>query len=233
MGVDGYSSMQGLKLLQTRVPPLKPDIVTFWYGWNDHWMHDKTDRATMAIETSAFIGPILEAMHHKRVYMLLAWMINPSRRSWQKNAERPFRVPPKEYRATLEQMIHDARDIGAIPLLITGPRRNLTESLVSKKFAHSPAEAQQIHDRYVAITREVARDTHTDLLDLATLFAGPECNSYFAADGIHFDQYGDEGTIADDLRSQPGLQHVAAELDAKIREIVQSQKWRAFHITQP
>jgi lysophospholipase L1-like esterase len=233
MGVHGYSSMQGLKLLQTRVLTLKPDIVTIWYGWNDHWMCDKTDRATMAIETGAFSGPILEALHRKRVYMLLAWMINSSRHSWRKNTERPFRVPPKEYRAALEQMVHEARDAGAVPLLIAGPRRNLTESLVSKGFAHSPAGAQQIHDRYVTITREVARDTQAELLDLAALFAGPECDSYFAADGIHFDQYGDEGTIANDPRSQPGLQRVAAELDAKIREIVQSREWQALHITQP
>src|ERR1035437_683081 len=76
MGVHGYSSMQGLKLLQTRTLPLKPDIVTLWYGWNDHWMCDKTDHAPMAIETSALIGPVLEALHSKRVYMLLTWMIN-------------------------------------------------------------------------------------------------------------------------------------------------------------
>lgn len=228
MGVHGYSSMQGLKLFQTRAKFLNPDIVTIWFGWNDHWMSDKTDREKMAIETGALTGPIMEAIHRKRLYMFLVWAFKPARHPLQ-TSERPVRVPPAEYQDNLELFVREVRKTGAIPILITAPRRSLTEALVSKGFVNSPMEGQQIHDHYVTTTRDAARDTHAFLLDLATIFAGKEDDPYFAGDGIHFDNYEAEPYLTDDLRPQPGLQRVAAELDAKIREIVHSQEWRDLH----
>jgi len=228
MGVHGYTSMQGLKLFQTRGKLLKPDIVTIWFGWNDHWMSDKTDREKMAIETGAFTGPIMEAIHRKRLYMFMVWALKPVRHSLQ-TSERPFRVPPAEYQSTLELLVREVRKAGAIPVLITAPRRSLTEALVAKGFVNSPEEGQQIHDHYADMTRDTARKTHAFLLDLAALLTGKECDPHFAADGIHFDNYEAEPYLTDNLRPQPGLQRIAAELDTKIREIVHSQEWRDLH----
>jgi len=229
MGVHGYSSMQGLKLFQTRGKLLKPDIVTIWFGWNDHWMCDKTDREKMAIETGVLTGPIMEALHRKRLYMFLVRALKPVRHQLRKNGERPFRAPPAEYQATLKMLVQETRKAGAIPILLTAPRRSLTETLVAKGFVISPEEGQRIHDQYADMTRAVARDTQAFLLDLAAIFAGKECDSYFARDGIHFDNYEAEPYLTDDLRPQPGLQRVAAELDAKIREIVHSREWQNLH----
>lgn len=36
-GVPGYSTFQGLRWYRSRVEPLKPSVVTVYYGWNDHW----------------------------------------------------------------------------------------------------------------------------------------------------------------------------------------------------
>ena len=36
-GEVGYSSYQGLHQLQRDVLPLHPKIITYYYGWNDHW----------------------------------------------------------------------------------------------------------------------------------------------------------------------------------------------------
>jgi hypothetical protein len=130
-------------------------------------------------------------------------------------------------------MVRNVRESGAIPILVTAPRRNLTENLVVKGFVSSPEEAEQIHDQYAAITREVARDTRAYLLDLAALFAGKECDELFAGDGIHFDHYEDEGELASDPRPQPGLMRVAAELDGKIREILRSSEWQTLHGQPP
>jgi len=232
MGVHGYSSMQGLKLFQTRGKFLKPDIVTIWFGWNDHWMSDKTDREKMAIETGALSGPIMEALHRKRLYMFLVWALKPVRHPLQ-TSERPFRVPPAEYQSTLELLVREVRKAGAIPILITAPRRSLSEALVAKGFVNSPEEGQQIHDHYADITRDTARKTDAFLLDLAAILAGKECDPHFAGDGIHFDDYEAEPYLTDDLRPQPGLQRVAAELDIKIREIVHNQEWQVFHTAAP
>lgn len=232
MGVHGYSSAQGLKLFQIQTKLLQPDIVTIYYGWNDHWKNDKTDHELMAVEVGARTERMIKALQHKRLFVFLVWALNPQRRI-RPAGERPFRVPPEEYRATLELFIREVRNSGAIPILVTAPRRKLTCNLVNKGFANSPEEAQQTHDQYVAITREVARDTRAYLLDLPTLFAGKECDQYFADDGIHFDHYEDEGELASDPRPQPGLMRVAAELDGKIREILRSSEWQTLHGQPP
>jgi len=211
---------------------LQPDIVTLYFGWNDHWMCDKTDRAKMAIEMGQGIGRIVKVLQRKRVFMFLTWALNPVRHRVHPIGKRLFRVPPEEYRSTMELFIHEIRAGGAIPLLITAPRRNLTENLVNKGFANSPQEAQQTHDQYIAITREVARDTGADLLDLATILAGKECDQLFASDGIHFDHYQEEDSLAVDP-PQPGLMRVATELDGKIREIVRTPEWQKLHGRQP
>ena len=38
MAVYGYSALEGLKLFQTRGQQLAADVVTIYYGWNDHWL---------------------------------------------------------------------------------------------------------------------------------------------------------------------------------------------------
>ena len=38
LGVGGWSSYQGLQQLKRDVLPLRPRIVTFYFGWNDHWI---------------------------------------------------------------------------------------------------------------------------------------------------------------------------------------------------
>ena len=37
-GVIGYTSYQGMKLLDTRVMEWSPDLVIVYFGWNDHWL---------------------------------------------------------------------------------------------------------------------------------------------------------------------------------------------------
>ena len=232
LGVHGYSSAQGLKLFQIRTKLLEPDIVTIYYGWNDHWRNDKTDHELMAVEVGALTERVIKTLQHKRLFVFLVWALNPRHRICP-TGERPFRVPPEEYRSTLALLVRNVRASGAIPILVTAPRRNLTENLVTKGFANSPAEAEQTHDQYVAITREVARDARAYLLDLAALFAGKECDGLFAGDGIHFDHYEDEGELASDPRPQPGLMRIAAELDGKLREIVRRSEWQTLHGQPP
>ncbi|MCX7008618.1 MAG: hypothetical protein NTY53_15425, partial [Kiritimatiellaeota bacterium] len=138
---------------------------------------------------------------------------------------RVLRVPPQEYHDLLFRFVREIRAANAIPVLITAPRRPLSHLLVEKHHAHSVAEAEQLHDKYVAITRTVALESHAELLDLAASLAEPACDAFFRPDGIHFDYCELEGSLPNDPPSQPGLQHIAAELDQKIRAITHTPAW--------
>jgi len=228
IGVHGYSSLQGLRLFQTMGRQLEPDLVTLYFGWNDHWLSLSPDGQVMGLEVRPWAGRLVLVLHRKRVFKALVWALSPVQRPTEKRSltGRVLRVPPDEYRSTLHAFIREIRAAGAVPLLITAPRRSMTEALIAKNYALSIDEANAIHDRYVEITREVARANQAELLDLAALFAGPECNHYFAPDGIHFDAYAKEAYLSADPDIQPGLMCIASEIDRKIREIVLCQSWK-------
>jgi len=120
----------------------------------------------------------------------------------------------------------EIRAANAIPLLITAPRRHLSENVVIHHYAPSVAEAERLHDKYVAITRTVALEGQAELLDLTAIMADPACDAFFRPDGIHFDYCEQEENMLNDPPSQPGLQRIAAELDQKIRAITRSPAWQ-------
>lgn len=207
MGVYGYSLMQGYRQFLKYGKKFRPDIVTIYFGWNDHWLYDKPDDLRMAVRMNRVAAKTLEALHKKRFY---AWLVSLARRPAVSADNKTFRVPPDRYALTLEELIEVIRAIGATPLVITAPRRSMHETLVRTGFARSTREAEQMHDRYVDITRSVTRETGTELLDLATLFAGSEYDALFSKDGIHF--------------TEEGLQGIAETIHKKLREMAAEGK---------
>ena len=228
LGVHGYSALQGLRLFQRLGPQLKPDVVTVFFGWNDHWLATQPDRSRLAVRMGPWLGRLYHQLRGKRSFMFLSSILNPALRWRAGPGDRGLRVPPEEYRATLAQFIRAVRAAGAIPVLITAPRRGQSPELFKKSYAWSITEAEQIHDRYVEITRDVARQQNAALLDLAALFAGPECDGYFAPDGIHFDLYPKEEALHQTVPTswQPGLNRVAAELQHTLQQVVSGDEWK-------
>jgi|GEM_PF-505243 len=233
MGVYAYSSLQGLRLFQKQGRFLTPDIVTLYYGWNDHWLADEPDRQRMGLEMRPFAGRIFNLFREKRIFRFVAWALNPIQHVAvrDRNAERVLRVAPDEYRSILKAFVREIRAAGAIPVLITAPRRAL--SMGWRGYITSVEQGHRIHDEYVEITRQVARELNVELLDLASIFASPECDSYFTSDGIHFDYYEHEGPMTNDPPSQPGLMRVAEELDQKVRAITRTSEWQSRHPASP
>ena len=228
LGVHGYSSLQGLRLFQRLQPLLQPDVVTIFFGWNDHWLSAHSDHSQMAVRMSPWLGRLYKPWQTKRIFTFLSTVAKPSLR-WRPGPDhRGPRVPPEAYRETLTELIGAVRAAGAVPVLITAPRRAQTEELFKKSYARSIAEAEQFHDQYVAITRDVARQQHVAVLDLAALFAGPECDGYFAPDGIHFDLYPKEQAIHQLVPPgwQPGLNRVATELHHTLQQLVGGDEWK-------
>jgi len=228
IGVHGYSALQGLRQFQKMDRQLEPDIVTLYFGWNDHWLSPSADRQLMGLEMRPFAGRIFEILRKKRFFKFFIFILNPVQHLAKREHEgqRVLRVPPEEYRSAMQAFVREIRTAGAIPVLITAPRRSLTQEVVGKEYVRTIEEGNRTHDQYAEITRAVARDSQAELLDLAAIFAGKECDAYFARDGIHFDQYALEGVMEKDPPSQPGLMRIAEEIDKKIRAIVQSELWR-------
>ncbi len=213
MGVHGYSSVQGLRLFETQGRPLQPDIVTLYYGWNDHWLGDRPDSKIMAVSGNRFERRLYRVLERKRFGQLLIHTLHPERTYAAHVEELECRVPADEYRRTLEQFVDEIRAAGAVPVLITAPRAEaLPKLLVRNGQARSVEEAVRLHDEYVEITREVARQRNVSLLDLRKKFSAPDVAPLFQDDGIHF--------------HKTGLVRIAGELDAHLRELVRQDEWK-------
>ena len=228
MGVHGYTSLQGLRLFQKQGRLLNPDIVTVYYGWNDHWLTDEPDRLRMGLAMRPLAGRIAELLRQKRIFRLVVWALSPVQHVAvrDRGEARVPRVAPDAYRSTLNAFVREIRAAGAIPVLITAPRRSLTRELLAKSYVVSVEQGQRTHDEYVELTRQVARESNVELLDLASLFADPACDGYFAGDGIHFDLYSQESCLTHEVVAQPGLMRVAEELDRKVRDITRTLAWQ-------
>lgn len=233
IGVHGYSVLQGLRQFQILGRQMEPDIVTIYFGWNDHWLAAEADRQKMGLEMRPFAGRIFEVLRKKRFFRFFIWAMSPVQHLARRDQgeTRVLRVPPEAYRSAMKALVKEIRAVGAIPILITAPRRSLTQAVVYKQYVTSIDDGNRLHDRYVDTTRKVARDTQAELLDLAMLLADQECDAYFAPDGIHFDAYTHEGHMASDPPTQPGLMRIAEEIDKQVRAVVHSQAWQKLHPT--
>jgi lysophospholipase L1-like esterase len=246
MAMHGYTSLQGLTLFRMRGKALAPDIVVICYGWNDQWLSPKTDRQQMGMEMEPWAGRLFDLLREKRIFQYMIWSLNPvyhlarleshklysARRHTATNAVQDpfhgfvFRVAPEEYRDTLTAFIGEVRAAGAVPLLMTEASRKLPQKWADDRQYRTIEEGNQLHDLYMNIMRTVAREQYCDLLDLAAILGGKDCDRYFAEDGVHFDFYQDEGNMQHDPPDQPGLRRIAEELDKKIRDIARRPVWQ-------
>ncbi len=228
MGTHGYTSLQGLRLFDRWAARLKPDVVTIYYGWNDHWLVDATDRKQMAVRMSPVTGRLYDGLRRKRFFQFLCWIAQRRQALAAKPSDRVFRVPPDDYRATLTEFVARVRAAGAIPVLVTAPNRRLDNGAIRMRYITSIEAGMQTHAQYVEITREVAQASGADILDLSRILAGSEADRLFAPDGIHFDLYSEEKGMTNDAPpgAQPGLQRVADEMYTKIGELTRSPAWQ-------
>lgn len=158
----------------------------------------------MARRTSHLYGQIHEIFKNKLSFMLLHNLVIHGDAGSNPRDEPCFRVPPEDYMDTLKRFVAEIRDVGATPLLITAPRREVVPSL--KQFGDLEIDYNTVHDEYADYTRQVAKELDVDLLDLHQKFSTPEYDAYFSNDGIHF--------------HQAGLEKIATELDRIIRRMV-------------
>lgn len=219
MGVYGYSSQQGLRLFETVGRALKPDVVTISFGRNDHNVADVPDRVRMGCRLPRIAKVFYEVLRYRRVGRLLLHAVDTRHRWTEVREPSGLRVAPEAFRENMRAFVREVRAAGAIPILVTAPRRAIPRSYVESGYARTTGEFERQHDAYAQIVRDVARETGATLVDMQRLMASPECDAYFAPDAIHFDFYEAEPEMRCGEKEQPGLRRYAEELYAAIRAV--------------
>lgn len=193
-GVGSWSSYQGRRLLETELLALRPDVVTVYFGWNDHWLAWGAPDKELAAELDRAWRRRLLA---ERFRVLQAWHFVRDRLSGPVGPPRgaPPRVSLEDYAANLRAIVAATRAAGALPVLVTAPsgltpghpvaRRLVEESRNFDDAARLPA----VHEAYNGAVRAVAAETGAALADLAREFAAEPPERLFS-DGIHLSPEG-------------------------------------------
>jgi len=233
-GVPGYSSFQGVKVLESELVEYRPDIVTVFFGWNDHWLakyfQDK-DQKTPS-RTAQFLLDHASRLRLIQALERLSASIHGLGR--KHGTSEMYRVSPQDYRLNLERIIDDAETCGSKVALVTAPTAfsqpsDVPDYLVEDGFIADKATLFRIHREYNDIVREVARSKSVLLIDCAAGFdASPKKKALFGEDGIHPNEAGhwlialkvfrgflrqgwidrgDYGDLEDDANTGPGSEH--------------------------
>lgn len=196
-GVGSWSSYQGRRLLETELLALRPDVVTVYFGWNDHWSSWAAPDKELAAELDRGWRRRLLA---ERVRLLQAWHFARDRLGGRAGPAKgaPPRVSLEDYADNLRAIVAACGAAGARPVLLTAPsgltpghpvaRRLVEESRNFEDASRLPA----VHESYNAVARRVASETGAQLVDLAADFAREKDADALFTDGIHLSPAGHE-----------------------------------------
>ena len=188
---SGWSSYQGLQQMRIDIAPLKPKVVTIFYGWNDHWMGFGVDDKT----AGKLAGSSMLDQQDLRVVQFLTKALATRGIDGSKGAgenSRPDRVSLKDFESNLREMVKIARANGITPVLITAPSSHVEGNepdYLNERFIKDISRLVPVHQAYVNAVRKVAADMDVVLCDLAQAFEAlprAEVLSYMREDGIHF-----------------------------------------------
>ncbi len=185
-GVYAYTSLQGLRLFRERLANVEADLVTIYYGWNDHYTTvGYPDKMLASCEQ---VQPAVALLRQMRFFQLVQQIVGAAR-SYRPSDTPRVRVSPDDYRANLEAMVELARARGALPLLLTAPSNhtpgNVPAFFLERKMAESEEALIARHRQYNQIAREVAAGCNAPLLDLDAAFDQRNKSELILRDGVH------------------------------------------------
>ena len=193
LGVGGWSTHQGLKQLRRDIVSLEPNVITIYFGWNDHWIgFGVEDRQVTWINDS----PIFGILQTTRLAQLLAKGYVAATRPGDR--EPPLRVPLRDFKANLRQMAQIATAHGIVPVFLTAPtshERGREPKHLERRHIANLENLVPLHQKYVAAVRDVALLEDVVLCDLARDFEAVPTdllrNRYFFKRGVHLTPAGD------------------------------------------
>jgi lysophospholipase L1-like esterase len=153
LGVEGYSSLQTARLLETVAPALAPEAVTVLVGWNDHWDHGRVpDREVDPTATRirrwvslTNTGRLLDRLLLERARQRARWV---------------RRVPLPDFRENLGRMEAYCRTRGIRLLLV----------LPVYFAAGAGAEVRAVHEDYVRAMRDAGAQRGIEVVDRMEAF---------------------------------------------------------------
>jgi lysophospholipase L1-like esterase len=192
-GVGGHSSYQGLQRLKREVLKYNPDIVTIFYGWNDHWVSSLEDKDARVRSES--VTALINFFEIFRTYQALHKMIQKMKPSIEEEIERrgdfKLRVHQNDYVKNLSEMIDLLLTQGSAVVLMTAPY-DLSDFQPAPIYPGEKEELIVLHESYNDIVRKMAEIKGVVLLDLAAEFNVDADLKHQAllGDGIHFSEFG-------------------------------------------
>lgn len=213
--VPGYSSFQGRRFFLSDILPLKPDVVTIMFAWNDQWaaagnIADKDQQ--MPPEAIINVQNFLSRLKIYRLAkkLILSAVEKPLEEKFDR--ENPvYRVSIPDIYDNLNVIVQQCRREGITPILLTSPIPSLDK--------YYPPGKQSLmhlyHQYYNQQIHSLARDTRTALIDLAAEF--DRYNDLFdnaAMDPIHFNARGHQvaaDMIFDYIKTHPEILRVLSD----------------------
>lgn len=180
-GVIGYTSLHGLEWYERELAPLRPDVVTIYFGWNDMWR--EKDSAVRAWFKSRVVGerpPWFRSYFWEAAARSFVFVRNVIGRS-------ALQVPPPQYRAVLERFAALGHQRNFTPMYVTAPSgfddASTPEWLVEQGFVAREDSAPELRRTYNRIVVDVAERERAPIVDCAgdfdrsggrRLFADPD-----------------------------------------------------------
>jgi lysophospholipase L1-like esterase len=183
--VAGYSTEQGLRWFRM-LRETKPGVVVVCFGWNDHFPALNLPDQELGAR-NAFAALAHRLFRRTRLYQLLS-APSAERLQCQRENDHSLRVGPEEFDRNLRELVARIRAAGAEALLATQPANLASESIrhfEREQFTSSGATLASRHRDYNAITRSVAAELRTPLMDLEEEFGRRNRGYLFEPDGMH------------------------------------------------
>lgn len=184
-GVIGYTSFQGRRLLESEVLDWSPDLVTVYFGWNDHWLARGRQDKNQDAESSVLV----DALREVRVVQLAALAMG----GLKSESRNLMRVEPDDYRENLTRIGQqcESRDIAV--WYFTAPHafdHGIPPYLVQSGEVADASSLIPLHQSYNQIVREVANARGAPLVDLAREMDEMNKQELFLDDHIHLSRGG-------------------------------------------
>ncbi|MHC4945004.1 MAG: SGNH/GDSL hydrolase family protein [Planctomycetota bacterium] len=196
LGVPGYSTFQGLRLLERACTQYKPDLITWLFGWNDHWLHgglpDKEQNPPSSIASTFRKSRIIQFLE----YLLGVFKEKPL---YRKTGPGDFRVSLEDYRSNLKKAVGLCRQNDVEILFITAPtsirrKADAPEYLKRDGLMAGAEDLPALHASYNHALLQLAAEMNVPVADCAEAVK-LSLEPLMMRDGIHPNAKG-HGTMA-------------------------------------
>lgn len=161
-GISGYTTLQGLRFLQGEIINYDPDVITIYFGWNEHSLSLVSDKEQAIFSKEIFI--LQEFLERSELYKFFRNCIFYFRVGINKilkgQGRRELRVSLSDFKDNLREIVKLTRDRNIKLYLLTAP--------INKHIASH--QEISMHSEYNMAIRDIAAEQNVPLVDIAEIF---------------------------------------------------------------